>query len=289
MRFYGQTAPFDVIVCAEHTGRLPTSSGFDVHIEFDWDVIREADWVIVPSWDPGIEVKSELKTLLVEAWHRGATLAGLCVGAYALAACGLLDGKTATTHWGYADDFRARFAAVELNAEPLFIEHERLITSAGTAAALDCCLHLLRNALGVQTASNIARRLVAAPYRSGGQQQYIDLPLPDKPSDDRIRKMMDKVSADLAADHTIDEVAAMCAMSRRHFSRVFRQVVGSSFVEWLTTARLKYAQQLLEFSELPVARVAEQAGFKSQENFRKQFRQVFAVSPSQWRATFAQK
>lgn len=284
--FYDCESPFDVKVCAVQTGRFNAASCFGLYIEHTFDVITEADLVIVPSWDTAEQVPSALIEKLIQAHQRGAMIAGLCVGAYVLAASGLLDGKTATTHWGYADDFQQRFPNVELDPQPLYLVQDKLITSAGTAAALDCCLHILRQFVGAQVASDVSRALVAAPYRSGGQQQYIALPLPQKASDDRISQMMSKVLASLAQEHSIDSVAADCAMSRRHFSRVFKQLVGSSFGAWLTTARVKYAQELLEFSGLSIERITEQSGFRSQENFRKQFKTVFGVSPSRWRSNF---
>lgn len=287
--FFDGVSPFELKVCAEKPGKLPVSSGFDIYVEHGLNILAQADLIIIPSTDITQPPAKKLLSYLRKAHEQGAIIVGLCVGAYVLAEAGLLDNKTATTHWAYAEQFRTRFAQVNLDAEPLFIEQDRIITSAGTAAALDCCLYILRQLCGAQLASEVARKLVTAPFRSGGQKQYIELPLPEKSSDQRISQMMSDVLADLNRDYTIDQVAQRCAMSRRHFSRVFKQLVGSSFVGWLTTARLKYAQELLEFSNTAIALIAEQAGFRSEENFRKQFKQVFQVSPSRWRSTFCKQ
>jgi len=218
--FAGKYNPFEVKVCALKKGRLCASSGFDLFINHSLEVIASADLVIIPSWhDLDKAPSAELIHCLKEAYQQGATVVGLCLGAYLLAATGLLDGQSATTHWAYAENFAARFPAIRVDSEPLYIENERLITSAGTAAAIDCCLHIVRKKLGSMEANQVARRLVTAPYRHGGQKQYIRLPLPERPANKRIAQMMDWILSDLKQAHSIDNIAQHCLMSRRSFTR----------------------------------------------------------------------
>lgn len=286
--FYGQSSPFTVKVCAEIPGRIKASSCFDIYVEHAIDIIEDADLVIIPSWHAQQRPSDKLVKLIIDAHTRGASIAGLCNGAFALAATGLLNGKSATTHWAAIDDFSEKFPEVNLQPERLYIEDNGLLTSAGTAAALDCCLYMLKNIVGGAIANDIARKLVTAPYRSGDQKQYISLPLPQRPTDTRITKMMELVSSNLAARYKVTDIATHCSMSPRNFSRQFNSMMGTSFTRWLTIARLKYSQELLEHSSSDIAQIAQQAGFNSAENFRKHFKQNFSVSPGQWRQAFSQ-
>lgn len=286
--FAGKNSPFELKVCALKKGRLCASSGFDLLINHSLEVIAQADLVIIPSWhDLDKAPPQALINSLLEAYQQGATLVGLCLGAYLLAATGLLSGQKATTHWAYAENFAAQFPNIQVDAEPLYIANERLITSAGTAAAIDCCLHIVREKLGSIEANQVARRLVTAPYRHGGQKQYIALPLPERPSNKRIAQMMDWVLSDLKPTHNIDTIAQHCLMSRRSFTRQFKALMGTSFGQWLLNERLKYSQQLLENSSQPIAIISELAGFGSEVSFRRHFKQTFAVSPNSWRKTFS--
>lgn len=283
----GQANHFEVKVCAVKKGRLSASSGFDLFVNHSLEIIKQADLVIIPSWhELDKKPPAELVNALLEAYRQGATLTGLCLGAYVLGATGLLDGQSATTHWAYAENFAARFPKIKVDPDPLYIENERLITSAGTAAAIDCCLHIIRKKLGSSEANQVARNLVTAPYRHGGQKQYISLPLPERPSNTRIAEMMDWVLNDLRQPHNIDNIAKRCLMSRRSFTRQFNDLIGTSFGKWLVNERLKYSQQLLENSHHPISIISELTGFGSEVSFRRHFKQAFAVSPNHWRATF---
>ena len=285
--FDAPNSPFDVKVCGVKRGRISASTGFDLFIEHSLTVIHDADLVIVPSWhDVHKSPPAALIGALLEAYEQGATLVGLCLGAYVLGATGLLNGQTATTHWAYAEDFAARFPDIKVDPAPLYIEQTRLITSAGTAAAIDCCLHIIRTKLGNREANQVARKLVTAPYRHGGQKQYISLPVPERPSDTRIAEMMDWVLENIAQPHSIDNLSAHCLMSRRSFTRQFRSLMGASFGEWLLNERLKYAQDLLESSKHPISMIVELTGFGSEMSFRHHFKRAFSVSPASWRATF---
>ncbi|MEZ9820245.1 GlxA family transcriptional regulator [Shewanella sp. 10N.286.45.A1] len=281
--------PFDVSICSISSKPLKNSSGFTLQTKEQLEALSCADIVIVPSWPSDVpSAPAHLLKALVEAHRRGALLVGLCLGAFVLAETGLLNGQAATTHWAYSQAFKSRFPEVLFDSEPLFIEHEQIVTSAGIAAALDCCLHLLRRFVGNEVAADLARKMVTAPFRSGGQQQYIPLPIPDKPlGETSFSKVMELVEQQLNLPIKIDEVAARCAMSRRTFTRHFKAIYGCTFGEWLLNQRLKLSQTLLETSSTSIALVAEQSGFGSQSVYRKHFKQAFSVSPTQWRKTFS--
>jgi len=280
-------APFELKVCGAEPGPLRTTAGFDVTLAHGLDALATATTIIVPSWrDPAERPPEPLLDALVAADRRGAQLVGLCLGSYALAAAGLLDGRRATTHWAFAADFAARYPAVKLDAKVLYVEDGRLITSAGTAAGIDCCLHLVRQRYGAQSANKVARRLVIPPHRQGGQAQFIEQALPVSARGSRLAELIDALRATLHLPHTLDSLAAQALMSRRSFSRHFRQVTGLTVGAWLLDERLALAQHLLENTDQPIERLAEQAGFGSTTSLRQLFKRRFAVSPSAWRQTF---
>ena len=288
---FGEACPlperFPVQVCAWEVGPLRTTSGFTLSVEHGLEALARAEVVIVPSWrDPAERAPEAVLDALRAAHARGAQVVGLCLGAYLLAQAGLLDGRGATTHWAYAADFARRHPQVRLNADVLYLADGALLTSAGTAAALDCCLQLLRERLGAEDANRAARRLVIAPHRAGGQAQFIERPLPSTRDDARLAGLLDEVRAQLDAPHSLDALAARALMSRRTFTRHFRQLTGQSFQAWLLGERLAFSQRLLEVSALPIERIAALAGFGSPEAFRLHFRRSFAVSPSAWRQAF---
>lgn len=177
---------------------------------------------------------------------------------------------------------------MKFDSQPLFIAHDQIITSAGTAAALDCCLYIIRLLCGSEVASQLARVMVTAPFRSGGQQQYIPTPIPARPEQETgISKVIEKIEQQLDQQHDIDSVAQQCAMSRRTFTRHFKAAYGCTFGEWLMNQRLKLSQQLLEASDFPISHVAQLSGFGSESVYRKHFKQAFNVAPSQWRRNFS--
>lgn len=279
--------PYAVRVCALEEGPLDTNAGFSLKAQWGLDGLEGADTVIVPSWrDPGEPAPQALRDALVAAHRRGAQIIGLCLGAYVLAQAGLLHGRRATTHWAYADDFARRHPTVELDARVLYVQDGPVLTSAGTSAAIDCCLHVLRQQWGVEAANRVARRLVAAPHRQGGQAQYIEHPLPATARNVRLASLLDWVRAHLEQPHSVDSLAQRAHMSRRTFTRQFSQLVGVPVAQWLLQERLGRAQQLLESSSESVEAVALRTGFGSPVSMRQQFRKNFGVSPSQWRATF---
>ncbi len=259
-------------------------------INNDLSAIEEADIVIIPSWHNDLPEPSEqLLKVLREHYDKGKLLVGLCLGSYVLACAGVLDGKRATSHWAFAKQFQQQFPKINFDPNPLFIEHENIITSAGVAASLDCCLHIVRRLCGSELANDLARKMVTAPFRTGGQQQYIPAPINVKPlTETNINLVIEQVEQNLNLSHSLDEVAVRCAMSKRTFTRQFKSTYGCTFGEWLQNQRLVLSQHLLETTQLSIPQVAEQAGFGSDSVFRKHFKSAFHVSPTQWRATFRQ-
>lgn len=278
---------FDVTVCAAETGPVKTTAGFSLGINHDLSVLKKADTVIIPSWrNPAERPPEALIKAVSAAQRRGAQIVGLCLGAYVLAEAGLLDGRRATTHWAYAQDFAQRYPLIDVDADVLYVEDENVLTSAGTAAGIDCCLHMVRQRYGAESANSVARRLVVPPHRQGGQAQFIEQPIPTSARSSRLGEMIDWVRGNLDQAHTVDSLANRALMSRRTLTRQFRQLIGMSVVEWLHTERLALTQRLLESSDHSIDAISTLVGFGSPESLRLHFRRGFGVSPNAWRATF---
>jgi transcriptional regulator GlxA family with amidase domain len=288
--YIGHPAPFSLNICAESSKELTSTSGFGITVKDDLSVMALADIIIIPSWPNNLPEPSETLIQVLKAQHqRGVLLIGLCLGSYPLACAGILAGKRVTTHWAFASNFQSRFPAITVDADPLFIEHDQVITSAGTAASLDCCLHVVRRYCGSEVANRVARIMVTAPFRSGGQQQYIPLPISEAPlTDTSLNHVIECVANNLDRSYSLDQVAAMCATSKRTFTRQFKSAYGCTFGDWLLTQRLIHCQHLLETTTSSIAQITEMAGFGSESVLRKHFKAAFHVSPTQWRATFRQ-
>ena len=289
---FGAGAPdtnhFRVTVCAGEPGRIITTAGFGLTGLAPMSVIDAADAVVIPGWRDALDAPPErLLAALRRAHARGAQIVGLCLGTYVLAAAGLLDGKRATTHWEYADRIAAQFPDIDLDPDVLYVEQDNVLTSAGTAASLDVCLHMLRTRLGASEANRVARRLVVAPHRDGGQAQFIEQPVSRAPADGRLAALLDSVRTRLDAQHSVDSLAREAHMSRRSFTRHFKAMTGTSAAAWLMNERLGYSQRLLECSSSSIESIARQSGFGSVAALRTQFRATFGVTPSVWRERFA--
>lgn len=279
--------PFELQVCALDAGPLRSSAGFSIAPEHGQAALDEAEIVIMPSWHADCRpAPPRLLAALRRAHRRGARIVGLCLGAFPLAEAGLLDGRAATTHWLNTDKLATRFPKVKVQPEVLYVDEGSVLTSAGVAAGLDCCLHLLRELLGAKAANRVARRLLVAPHRQGGQAQFIDRPVPASAGDGRVADVLDWVARHLDQEHTIDALAARASMSRRNFTRHFRQATGSSFKQWLLGQRLARARQLLESEALPIEAVAQHAGFRTAISLRQHFRAALHTSPSAYRKSF---
>lgn len=280
-------ARFQVTVCAGEPGRIMTTAGFGLTNLAPLSAIDKADVVIMPGWRDELDEPPErLLSALRRAHERGAQIVGLCLGTYVLAAAGLLDGGRATTHWEFADRIAARFPTMNLEPDVLYVEHNNVLTSAGTAASLDVCLHMLRTRLGATEANRTARRLVFAPHRDGGQAQFIEQPLPQASGDCRLTTLMNSVRTRLKEPHSVDTLAGEARMSRRSFTRHFKAVTGTSPAAWLLKERLLFSQRLLESSDESIEAIADTAGFGSVAAMRMHFRAALGVTPSVWRERF---
>ncbi|EOC1287893.1 helix-turn-helix domain-containing protein [Cronobacter muytjensii] len=278
---------FNVEICALEPGVVVSDIGISINVQHGLELLETADIVIVPFWShPDERPAQTLLTALARAWARGAEVVGLCLGAYVLAYSGLLDNRQASTHWEVEHDFAARFPTVKLDRNALYTRDERLITSAGTAAGIDCCLNIVRERCGTAVANRVARRMVTPPYREGGQAQFIEHAVPVTTRDSKINALMDYLRRNLNIRHDVDTLASRANMSRRTFTRHFAKATGMSVGEWLSAERLQRSQELLETTDHNIGTVAALAGYQSPVSFRQSFKAKFNVSPTEWRRTF---
>jgi transcriptional regulator GlxA family with amidase domain len=277
---------YEFLVVAAGDRRLRTQTGFVIEAPFGLGELSRADTIVVPGWsDPDVEPTDALKQALIEAHQRGARLVSLCTGAFVLAATGLLDGRRATTHWMYAERLHRRYPQIRLDPEVLYVADDRLMTSAGTAAGIDLCLHIVATDHGVDVAAAVARRLVMPLFRAGGQAQYVDTPVAQA-SGDGLSALLDWGRARLGAGMSVDALAGRGAMSRRTLARRFKAAIGMPPGEWLQRERLRLAQRLLETTDDPIEVVARRAGYDSPATMRAQFAGRLHTSPRGYRQTF---
>lgn len=279
--------PFDVRVCAAEVGKLRTEAGFTIEPHHGLAGLSDASTIVVPSWRDADERPPEaLISALRRAHARGACIVGLCLGAYVLAEAGLLDGRPATTHWSWSGHFAVRYPQVRMKTDVLYVDDGQILTSAGTAAGIDCCLHLLRRQHGADVANRVARSMVVAPHRRGSQAQYIEQPLPASPQDDRLAAVLSWALQHLDQAHSLDALAERALMSRRTFTRRFRQTTGTTVHQWLLNQRLVRAQRLLETTDHSLEAIAAQTGFGSAVSLRQRFAATLQTSPSSYRREF---
>lgn len=281
---------FELKIYAEENGPIRSNEGLSVQSSLNVKELAHADIIIVPSWpDPAKKPNQEMMDAMVEAHARGNQIVGLCLGTYVLAYAGLLKNHKAATHWEFEQDFINRFPDIHLDCNALYVDDDRLITSAGTAAGLDCCLYLVRQRYGSAIANKLARRMVIPPYREGGQAQFIERPIPINTQNARINTLLDYLRNNLNKIHGLDELAEYSRMSRRTFTRQFYKATGMSVGEWLLIERLRQSQELLETISLAIDAIADQVGFQSASSLRQHFKHRFNVAPSEWRKTFQGK
>jgi transcriptional regulator GlxA family with amidase domain len=278
---------FKFKVCAVSPGMLRTSCGLQVEVPYGLECFTDAGTIIVPCWQNPLERPPEaLLRGLREAHQAGAKIVGLCLGAFVLAEAGLLDGRPATTHWLWTERFAKRFPKIKVDPKVLYIDDGDIITSAGTAAGLDCCLHLLRRRVGAAITNRVARRLVVPPHRQGGQAQFIEQPVVINQNDERLSKTLEWALTKLDRRLDVDSLAYRSGMSRRTFTRRFHRSTGSTVVKWLTEQRLTLARDLLETTDLAIERIAPVAGFGTALSLRSHFLKAFQTSPSAYRREF---
>lgn len=278
---------FSVDICAEQPGVVASDIGISINVAHGLDSLHTADIIIVPYWEhPDTKPSAALLDALRAAWQRGAEVVGLCLGAYVLAYAGLLNNRRASTHWEYERDFARRFPEVRLDSNALYTSDERLITSAGTAAGIDCCLNIVREHYGTALANRVARRMVIPPYREGGQAQFIERAIPETTRDTQINELIDYLRRNLDKQHEIDSLAGFAGMSRRTLTRHFIKATGMTIGDWLSAGRLQRSQELLETTDHSIETVSSLAGYQSVISFRQRFKARFNVSPSEWRRSF---
>ncbi|RRH87777.1 helix-turn-helix domain-containing protein [Mesorhizobium tamadayense] len=281
---------FDFRVCAAEQGPIHTDAGLSISVPHDLSALDEADIVIIPSWkDLEAPLAAPLNDALQRAHERGALIVGLCLGTFAIAAAGLLAGRKATTHWAYTDQLQALHPDIVLDPDVLYVDDGDIVTSAGVAAGLDCCLHIVRARHGAEAALRLARHVVLSPHRQGGQAQFIERPLAPTPAADRFTQALDKVRATLGEPHSLDSVAEAAGLTRRTFTRRFQKSTGTSFGDWLADQRVALAQRLLEQTDKSMDMVAFEAGFGSATSLRQHFAARLKTSPMQYRREFSRR
>jgi transcriptional regulator GlxA family with amidase domain len=280
--------PYEVRVCGPAPGLVTGGDGLSYHVADGLDALTWADIVFIPGYrrpdreDPPPVVVDAL----IAAHDRGARLAAISTGAFALAATGLLDGRRATTHWHYTRALALKHPSIQVDENVLFVDEGSVLTSAGAASGIDLCLHILRGDLGMAGANHAARRLVAAPYRAGGQAQYVPHSVPE-PLGERFAATREWALHRLGKPLTLDTLARHARVSPRTFSRRFAEDTGYTPMEWVLRARIDMARELLELSERGVERIAADVGLGTGANLRLHFRRLLGTTPSEYRRTFA--
>jgi transcriptional regulator GlxA family with amidase domain len=282
---------YDFAVVAGEPVPLRAANGFEVSTGFGLDRLRSADLVAVAAVsnrriaaDP-LGYPEPLLEALRQCVRRGARVLSVCNGAFVLGAAGLLDGRRCTTHWRHAAELARRFPDAKVDPAVLYVDEDPVITSAGTAAGIDACLHLVRQEQGSRVANGIARRMVVPPHRDGGQAQYVERPLTE-PACDTVAEVMEWMTGHLADPVTVEQLAGRALMSPRTFARRFVQETGTTPQRWLTGQRVLLAQQLLEETDETVDAVAERSGFGNATALRHHFRQWRSTTPVAYRRTF---
>jgi transcriptional regulator GlxA family with amidase domain len=276
---------FDFAVCTPVPGEVSTTAGFSLQVANDLDCASEADLVAVPAMPRDKPVPEPVLDALRQAHDRGSRVLSVCTGAFVLGEAGLLDGRRCTTHWRYATELAVRFPLADVDPDVLYVDSDPVITSAGSAAGLDACLHLMRKEFGAQVASTVARRMVVPPYREGGQAQFVRTPLPQVESD-ALTPLLAWLGEHLDEPLSVPELAARVHMSPRTFARRFKDETGTTPHSWLTHQRLLLAERFLEETGLPVDAVARRTGFGNAATLRHHFSRARSTTPQAYRQSF---
>jgi transcriptional regulator GlxA family with amidase domain len=253
---------------------------------FPLEAARGADLVAIPGGAVDGPYDEEVLRLLRETVEHGGRVLSVCSGAFQLAAAGLLDGRDCATHWRYAARLADEYPQACVDLDVLYVEDGPVLTSAGTAAGIDACLHIVRSELGSEVATRIARRMVVPPHRSGGQRQYVETPLPAEPCEG-LEDVMEWVAERLDEEHSIPSLARRAAMSERTFARRFTAEVGTTPHRWLTSQRVLRARHLLETTDLDIERIARESGFATAAVLRHHFQRQIGLPPVAYRRAFA--
>lgn len=281
---------YEVVTCSLDGGPVQAMADFAIVVRHDASVLSTADTLIIPAAEAldAITGPADLPAGLADALalvRPGTRIASICIGSYVLAALGLLDGRPATTHWNHAGEFRRRFPSVWVTPDVLYVDDGDVLTSAGAASGLDLCLHLVRRDHGSKVANTVARRCVVPPWRDGGQAQYVERPVPERSGSSTAATRAWALER-LHEPLQLADLAEHAGMSRRTFTRRFRDEVGSSPAQWLIQQRVELARHLLEDTDLPIDSVAARAGFGTGTSLRQHLHTALGVSPHTYRRTF---
>ncbi|WP_280388034.1 GlxA family transcriptional regulator [Nocardia wallacei] len=274
---------YEFEVCTQTPGPVPTSAGYAISVSKGLSALASADTVLIPGWTP-VETPPtpRVRRALLRAHARGARLVTICSGVFALAATGLLDGRSATTHWARAEQLQREFPRVRVQPDRLYVDHGDVATSAGAGAGIDLCLHLVRSDHGAAHAALLARHMVMPPHREGGQVQYA----PPAPPADALDGLLDWAGERLATPLSVDDLAAHLNVSSRTLARRFADQLGTSPGAWLLSRRIAEARTLLEQTDLPVDAIATRVGLTSAVNLRRRFRSQVGTTPGAYRRAF---
>ncbi|SLM89556.1 GlxA family transcriptional regulator [Brevibacterium yomogidense] len=285
----GLADDWEVELWSDTPGTIRTAEGIEFSPIAGPSAVQHADILILPSWHEDLRASPTALTDLIRTAHgRSTSVVGLCLGAFPLAEAGTLEGRSAVTHWAASSTFAHRFPGVDVDQSALYIDHGDVLTSAGTASALDACLHIVREQLGASAAARVARQLVIAPHREGGQAQYVERPLPADDGHGALGEVIEWALAHLDRPLSVDDLAEQAHMSRRNFTRRFQEVTGTSPAAWVRSRRLDQARSLLETTSWPISRIAADCGFSSPVTFRQRFVAAYATTPTSYRTRFAQ-
>ena len=277
---------YDFALASAHPGPHRTHAGFTVDVPHGPERLAGADLIVLTATGLRDTYPPDLVDALRAAVDGGARALSICSGSFLLGAAGLLDGRRSTTHWRHAAEMARRFPLTTVEPDVLYVDEDPVVTSAGTAAGIDACLHLVRKLQGTEVARAIARRMVVAPHRDGGQAQFIDRPLPE-PGVDSLTGVLDWMRHHLDEDTTVENLAALAHMSTRTFARRFQQETGTTPHRWLTGQRVLLAQRLLEATDEPVDAVAARCGFGNAATLRHHFARRLGTTPQTYRRAFA--
>ncbi|YCH50691.1 transcriptional regulator FtrA [Enterobacter sp. SA197] len=274
-------------VAAVDEGPLQATGGIRIMTEGGLELLDQANTIVVPGWRGAqVPVPEALCEALRQAHQRGCRLISICSGVFVLAATGLLNGRKATTHWRYTGQLRQHYPLIEVLEDALYYDEGRVMTSAGSAAGIDLCLHVVREDFGREIANNVARRLVVQPHRDGTQTQQLVEPVARTRESQSLGQLFDYLHQNLAGDHTVASLAARAGMSPRTFLRRFQESTGTTPARWILQERLKRAKTLLTQSTMRIDAIAGHAGFNNTASMRHHFQQCFALTPGQYRQKF---
>jgi AraC family transcriptional activator FtrA len=280
---------YEFAVCSAERGQLRAAGGVTVSAPHSLRILQRADTIVIPGWRDADEAPPvALVNAIRAAYDRGARVCSICSGVFVLAAAGILDGKTVTTHWRYAERLQQRYPNLRVDSNALYVDQGQIMTSAGSAAGLDMLVHLVRRDHGPKVANMVAQRLVIPPHRDGDQAQFVPRPVASE-DEGRLARLLDWVRQHLDATHSVASLSKRASMSPRTLLRHFRNVTGLAPGEWLLRERVALARDMLESGRVPIGRVADRAGFGSAESFRRHFRLHVGASPAAYRQRFLQR